>query len=282
MKLLAFETSSREGSVALLVDGAVQQEFVTTPREQTAQLLPLAARLLADTGLALRDLDGIAFGKGPGSFTGLRIAAAAAQGLGMATGLPLLPVSSLAATAQGMWRIHGSSQTLVCVDARMGEVYWAAFGVGGGLAARGESPPSHRDRRGARLTRREEGEYREYSTDEQRSQPGCRVGRMQGDFCHGLLARVVGTEQLTAPGEVHDAGLESWSAAGSGFDVYADVLDGLKARARGVFPQACPRAADLLPLAAADLAAGRGRMPEEAHPAYLRSESAWKPAARSG
>ena len=57
------------------------------------------------------------------------------------------------------------------------------------LAARGESPPSHRDRRGARLTRREEGEYREYSTDEQRSQPGCRVGRMQGDFCHGLLGR---------------------------------------------------------------------------------------------
>ena len=228
MKLLAFETSSREGSVALLVDGAVQQEFIKTPREQTAQLLPLAARLLADTGLALRDLDGIAFGKGPGSFTGLRIAAAAAQGLGMATGLPLLPVSSLAATAQGMWRIHGSSQTLVCVDARMGEVYWAAFGARGGLA------------------------------------------------------RAVGNEQLTAPGEVHDAGLESWSAAGSGFDVYADVLDGLKARARGVFPQACPQAADLFPLAAADLAAGRGRMPEEAHPAYLRSESAWKPAARSG
>ena len=56
------------------------------------------------------------------------------------------------------------------------------------LAARGESPASHRDRRGARLTRREEGEYREYSTDEQRRQPGCIVGRMQRDFCHGLLA----------------------------------------------------------------------------------------------
>ena len=56
-----------------------------------------------------------------------------------------------------------------------------------GLAARGESPASHRDRRGARLTRREEGEYWVYSTDEQRSQPGCIVGRMQRDFCHGLL-----------------------------------------------------------------------------------------------
>ena len=58
--------------------------------------------------------------------------------------------------------------------------------AGNGLAARGKSPASHRDRRGARLTRREEGEYREYLTDEQRSQPGCRAGRMQGDFCHGL------------------------------------------------------------------------------------------------
>ena len=58
-----------------------------------------------------------------------------------------------------------------------------------GLAVRGESPESHRDRRGARLTRREEGEYREYLTDEQRSQPGCIVGRMQWDSCHGLLDR---------------------------------------------------------------------------------------------
>ena len=60
------------------------------------------------------------------------------------------------------------------------------------LAVRGESPASHRDRRGARLTRREEGEYREYSTDEQRSQPGCIVGRMQRDFCHGLLVHGLG------------------------------------------------------------------------------------------
>ena len=223
VKLLAFETSSREGSVALQVDGAVEQESITTPREQTDQLLPLTARLLGGAGLSLRNLDGIAFGRGPGSFTGLRIAAAAAQGLGMATGLPLLPVSSLAATAQGLWRSRGSSNTLVCVDARMGEVYWAAFEIYGGVA------------------------------------------------------RVVGAEHLTAPDAVTSAGLVSWSAAGNGFYAYGDELAGLKAQASGVFAQACPQAVDLFPLAAADLAAGRGRMPEDAGPAYLRSDSAWKP-----
>ena len=228
MKLLAFETSSREGSVALHVDGTVRQESIATPREQTGQLLPLAARLLSSADLSPGDLDAIAFGRGPGSFTGLRIAAAAAQGLGLATGLPLLPVSSLAATAQGLWRTHGASDTLVCVDARMGEVYWAAF-------------------------RMQEG-----------------------------LACVVGTEQITGPEEVSSAGMACWNAAGSGFEVYADELAGLMAQAGGVFAQACPKAIDLFPLALADLAAGQGRRPEEANPAYLRSESAWKPAGGSG
>ena len=79
-------------------------------------------------------LDAITFGRGPGSYTGLRIAAAVAQGLGLATGLPLLPVSSLAATAQGLWRSHGSRNTLVCVDARMGEAYWGWYEARNGLA----------------------------------------------------------------------------------------------------------------------------------------------------
>ena len=228
MKLLAFETSSRQGSVALQVDGAVHQEVIATPREQTAQLLPLTSSLLRSAGLALQDLDAIAFGRGPGSFTGLRIAAAAAQGLGLATGLPLLPVSSLAATAQGLWRTHRSSNTLVCVDARMGEVYWAAFEMQDGLA------------------------------------------------------RVVGTEQITGPEQVSGAGMVSWSAAGSGFAVYSDELAGLMAQASGVFAQACPKAIDLFPLARTDLAAGQGCMPEDANPAYLRPESAWKSAGGSG
>ena len=134
MKLLALETSGHVGSVALLVDGDVRQETIPTLREQTAQLLPLTGKLLGGAGLKLRDLHGIAFGRGPGSFTGLRIAAAVAQGLGLATGVPLLPVSSLAATAQGLWRTHRCARLLVCVDARMGEVYWGDFEIRRGLA----------------------------------------------------------------------------------------------------------------------------------------------------
>ena len=224
VKLLAFETSSREGSVALLVDQTVHQEMIRTPREQTAQVLPLTEKLLSGTGIRLKDLDGIAFGRGPGSFTGLRIAAAAAQGLSMATGLPLLPVSSLEATAQGLWRVHGAPESLVCLDARMGEVYWGAFRI------------------------------------------------------HEGLAGVLGTEHLTAPQAVTSAGLAAWNAAGNGFEAHRDALAPLRASAQAVYPDACPRAADLFPRASADLAAGRGQDPEQAYPVYLRSEAAWKPA----
>ena len=260
MKLLAFETSSREGSVALYVDGGVRQALIATPREQTAQLLPLSAKLLDSAGLSLRELDAIAFGRGPGSFTGLRIAAAAAQGLAMATGLPLLPVSSLAATAQGIWRIHDSSHTLVCVDARMGEVYWAAFEMRDGLACVVGA---------------------EHMTSPEKvsaAAPGAPSAAVSGDVS---AARPI-SRSAAAPEDPSSAGPVSWSAAGSGFEVYGDELAGLMARADGVFPQACPRAIDLFPLARADLAAGKGCAPEEANPVYLRSESAWKPAGRSG
>ena len=134
MKLLAIETSSDVGTVALLVGGAVEEQRIETPREQTERILPIVDDLLSAAGLTLEDLDGIAFGQGPGSFTGLRIAAAVAQGLGLAANLPLLPVSSLAAMAQGVWRIQSQARSLVCIDARMGEVFWGAYEVRDDLA----------------------------------------------------------------------------------------------------------------------------------------------------
>jgi tRNA threonylcarbamoyladenosine biosynthesis protein TsaB len=134
MKLLAIETSSDVGTVALLVDESLEQQRIATPREQTERILPMIDELLATAGVPLEELDGIAFGRGPGSFTGLRVAAAVAQGLGLAVNLPLLPVSSLAAMAQGRWRTEGQERSLVCIDARMGEVFWGAFEVHEGLA----------------------------------------------------------------------------------------------------------------------------------------------------
>ena len=134
MKLLAIETSSDVGSVALLVGENLAQQHIATPREQTERILPIIGELLATAGVSLKDLDGIAFGRGPGSFTGLRVAAAVAQGLGLAVDVPLLPVSSLAAMAQGRWRTDRQKRSLVCIDARMGEVFWGAYEIREGMA----------------------------------------------------------------------------------------------------------------------------------------------------
>ena len=125
MKLLGLETSAAVGSVAIETPQGVVAAEIATPREQTEQILSLVDRLLAEAGVTLGELDGIAFGRGPGSFTGLRVSVAVAQGLAAVSGVPLLPVSSLVCLAQRGWRERGCERALVCVDAHMGEVYWA-------------------------------------------------------------------------------------------------------------------------------------------------------------
>ena len=132
MNLLAFETSSRTGSVALETAAGLLVRELATPREQTERLLAVTDELLADAGLELESLDGIAFGRGPGSFTGLRVSVAVAQGLAAVSGVPLLPVSSLLCLAQRAWQDAGCERALVCVDAHMGEVYWAVAERRGG------------------------------------------------------------------------------------------------------------------------------------------------------
>jgi tRNA threonylcarbamoyladenosine biosynthesis protein TsaB len=135
MKLLGIETSSSIGSVALAIDGRIAARAMATPREQTEQLLTLVDALIAEAGIALRDLDAIAFGRGPGSFTGLRVAAAVVQGLAVVSGVPLVAVSSLRCLAQRAARECGCERSVVCVDAHMGEVYFGEFVVEDGVAA---------------------------------------------------------------------------------------------------------------------------------------------------
>jgi len=137
-RVLALETSGNGGSVALAVDGSVLERTIATAREQTLVIIEHIDGLLAEAGTTLAALDGIAFGRGPGSFTGLRVATAVAQGFGLAVGTPLLPVSSLAAIAQRVWREHGAEHCLVCVDAHMREVFWAAFTMRAGLPSSSE------------------------------------------------------------------------------------------------------------------------------------------------
>jgi len=125
MNLLGIETSSNVGSVAIETPGGVLVREMATPREQTAQLIAAIDELLREAGIRLQDLNGIAFGRGPGSFTGLRVSVAVVQGLAAVAGVPVLPVSSLLCLAERAWREHGCERALVCVDAHMGEVYWA-------------------------------------------------------------------------------------------------------------------------------------------------------------
>ncbi|MGH8528660.1 MAG: tRNA (adenosine(37)-N6)-threonylcarbamoyltransferase complex dimerization subunit type 1 TsaB [Nevskiales bacterium] len=140
MKLLALETSTEFCSVALWNDGAIAAAQVAAGREHTRLLLPLAQELLSQQSISLAALDGIAFGRGPGGFTGLRIAAGLAQGLGLSLNRPVIPVSTLAALAMQAHRHHASSRVLAVLDARLEEVYWAwhEFDAAGGLVAQSE------------------------------------------------------------------------------------------------------------------------------------------------
>ena len=131
MKILAIETSGSAGSVSLSVGSEILERGLATAREQTASILPTVRALLAEAALSLDKLDAIAFGRGPGSFTGLRVAAAIAQGFGLVSGVPLVPVSSLAALALQGERRFGLRDALICVDARMDEIYWARYSMAG-------------------------------------------------------------------------------------------------------------------------------------------------------
>ncbi len=128
MKILAFDTATEHCSAALWIDGTWRTREHARPGGSGELILGMIESLLAEGGLTLGGLDAIAFGRGPGAFTGVRLAVAVAQGLGFATGVPLLPVSDLRALAQQtLSRADTPALALICQDARMGQVYWACY-----------------------------------------------------------------------------------------------------------------------------------------------------------
>ena len=123
MKIAAFESATEWCSAALWLDGELRSVEERAGQRHGELLLPMLQALLARAGVRAADLDAVAFGAGPGAFTGLRIACGAAQGLAFARGLPLCGVSTLEAMAEEC----GAPRVLACLDARMGEVYYAAL-----------------------------------------------------------------------------------------------------------------------------------------------------------
>ena len=122
-RLLAIETATEACSAALLVGDEIQERFEIAPQQHAQLILHMAESLLADAGITLKQLDAVAFGRGPGSFTGVRIAAGVIQGIAFGADLPVVPVSSLAAMAQSV----AGEGILAAFDARMGQVYWGVY-----------------------------------------------------------------------------------------------------------------------------------------------------------
>jgi tRNA threonylcarbamoyladenosine biosynthesis protein TsaB len=125
MKLLAIDTATERCSVALLIDERIVERAVETQRGHADLVLPMVEAVLAEGDLTLRQLDGLAYGRGPGGFTGVRIAVGVAQGLAYGAQLTTVGISDLAAVAQQF--ATAGARILVCMDARMNEVYWGTF-----------------------------------------------------------------------------------------------------------------------------------------------------------
>lgn len=127
MNLLAIDTATEACSAAILSGGGIVERYQLAPREHNRLILPMIESVLAEAGLAPAQLDAIAFGRGPGSFTGVRIAAGVVQGIALGLDLPVVPVSTLAALALDAMESTDARRAFACIDARMQEVYWGVY-----------------------------------------------------------------------------------------------------------------------------------------------------------
>ena len=239
-KILAIETASEACSASLQVmEGTNSQVFSrveTTPRQHAKRILSMLDEVLDEAGIELSEIDAIAFGRGPGAFTGLRIAAGIAQGVALSVDKPVVPVSTLAALAgQVMGNKNYQGETVItALDARMGEVYWAVF-------------------------KRNDNGMPELVGEEQVSQP-------QVMFQQVVLNHDIDNDKsvkILAVG----AGWDAYAAELLSNDKPEHI-----SHREGVYPTA----ADIAQLAAPLFSEGKTVKPEEAQPVYIRNDVAKK------
>ena len=244
MNVLALDTSTEACSAALSLAGQISVREVESPRGHAELLLPMVDELLGEAGIALTDLDAIAFARGPGSFTGVRLAASVVQGLAFGARLPVVPVSTLAAVALRALetaRHEGLEphEIWVCNDARMGEVYHAVFAVGDLVQTAAKAASS-----------------------------------VESVSAPTVVAERWAERWAMRPGSViFDQRLAI--GAGHGFRAYPELaaMPGLTK----VYPDLLPRAREVLALAIPAVEAGLGVDPTQALPIYGRDEVAKVP-----
>ncbi|MEO8459628.1 MAG: tRNA (adenosine(37)-N6)-threonylcarbamoyltransferase complex dimerization subunit type 1 TsaB [Dokdonella sp.] len=245
MNLLAIETATESCSVAVYNGTALISRSEIAPRRHGELLLPMCEDVLAEAGISRRQLDAIAVGRGPGAFTGVRLAISAAQGLALALDIPVIPVSSLEALALDAAMSDGTNvdrsngkppstgnAILAVIDARMGEIYAGTF---------------------------------------------CRRAAEFGTDSVGALLRIepLGPETVGPAAQLELPRASSWSVIGSGWATYKDeILRHLPQSPRWADGARYPQASAIARLSWPTLLAGRGQAPELALPVYLRDKVA--------
>lgn len=265
MRLLAVESAFEACSVALWQEGAVVERFHAGPRGHAEHLLPFVETLLAEAELGLSALDGVAFSRGPGSFTSLRIGIGVVQGLAFGADLPVWPVSSLRVTAQAA-ATHGVQQALVAVDARMNEVFSGAFVLRDGLmqAVSDERVGPAVDVLATRIAR---------SAGLGRDAGWAGVGNGFERFA--ALAAVDTEAAFRGEDRTHAAEAQSP-------EIVRKAALSTELRIASRYPALVPRASLLALLAAAEWDPEKACSAPEAQPVYLRDRVAEKPGAGPG
>lgn len=221
MRLLCIDTSTEACSAAVCADGQISARTVTEPRAHADLILDMITTVMDEASLRVSSLTAVAFGCGPGSFTGIRIGTSVALAIAFAHEHPVIPVSCLATLAQGAMREHAAERVVAAMDARMSEVYWGLF-----ERQRGRAVP-------------------------------------------------IAAESVSEPQQLGQLPPGKWLGIGSAWNNYAVTLhDACGAGLIGWQAERFPQAADMVSLAAHELACGRTLAARDAHPVYLRNRVA--------